>query len=717
MSEIDKTELKILDTVALRSPQLDALADDFIDDLRFASGKAMAHLGDPGAFPLPANATAIECILVDAAQASGEPERMAQLKTQGTRFAANPLAAIDRGRADVFTRVNLRSNTPILDQLVAGRTASPAGSRMHVLSDTVPGAAFEPHSTLTWHLNHVTCVEETGLTAVGSDHLYIGGTTIDPFGNAVSGGVHDLTGGWDSGNAQSFDMALAVNNLSLGVGWPRTYYYVCAISVRGTDKLYEFLDKIVKYARDYAVKYVSATAGAWVGFQVGAAAGSLGGPLGAAAGAIVGAVVGYLVGAALEKLWNEISGYFKGSTKLFGSITIQVDLLKQHSMFFNGNDTAPFPTLTWKGFGGEYKLKLDARLAWIPTFEPAAISREADHLDLVCTEGSLGLRMRSWPKDSGWSAWETIATLMISPDAPIALVAPTPSRLDVVTTVQTGSVLAKRRQWASGQPGAWTGEYLPDPPSGLIASSVVSAVSRGAGLIDVFATAKDGKVYTAANGPQTNGKWAGWWQVGQGTFLPGTPIAAVSRSQGRIDLFAIGLDQRVWSAGYGPVSPSEWGWVGWFAILDEKFVPGATVSAVSRKLDQLDVFAVNLNGEVKTAAWAPGANSGKWGGWWRITDSNGKFAPGTPIAGVHRSPDHLDVFAVGLDGSVWSAAWGPQTNHKWAGWWRVGQATFAQGSRIAATARSLNRIDLFVRGFDGNVWSQAWDGAWKEFVV
>jgi hypothetical protein len=709
-------QLKILDTTAMRSPELDALAAEFIDDIRFASGKAMAHIADPRAFPLPADATALERILVDAAQESGEPERLAQLKAQGARFAANPVAAIDRRRTEAFTRVDLRSTTAVLDQLAASRhPPQPGTSGMHVLEGSVPGSISEPHSTLTWHLNHVTCVEETGLTAIGSDHLYIGGTTIDPFGNAVSGGVHDLTGGWDTGNTQAFDMALAVNNLSLGVGWPRTYYYVCAISVRGSDKLYEFLDKVVQYARDYAVKYASAAAGAWVGLQVGAAVGSLGGPLGAAAGAIVGAVVGYLVGAALAKLWNEISGYFKGSTKLFGSITLQVEIREQSDPY--AGEVAYFPTLTWTGFGGEYQLKLDARLAWIPGFEPAAISRMPDHLDLVRTIHSTGLQTRSWPTGSGWSGWVLISTLEMSPDAPIALVAPTPSRLDLVTTDVGGKVLAMRREWTNGQPVAWTSDFLPDPPSGVIASTVVSAVSRGSGLIDVFVTAKDGKVYTAANGPQTNGKWAGWWPAGQGTFLPGTPIAAVSRSQGRIDLFAIGLDQRVWSAAYGPVSANKWDWVGWFAILDETFVPGATVSAVSRKADQLDVFAVNLNGEVRTAAWAPGANNGKWGGWWRITEANGKFAPGTPIAVVHRSPDHLDVFAIGLDGCVWSAAWGPQTSHKWAGWWRIGQATFAQGSRIAATARSLNRIDLFVRGFDGNVWSQAWDGAWKEFVI
>lgn len=47
----------------------------------------------------------------------------------------------------------------------------------------------------------------------------------------------------------------------------------------------------------------------------------------------------------------------------------------------------------------------------------------------------------------------------------------------------------------------------------------------------------------------------------------------------------------------------------------------------------------------------------------------------------------------------------------------VGDATFAQGLVIAATTRNLNQIDLFMRGFDGNIWSHAWDWEWKSFVV
>ena len=105
---------------------------------------------------------------MDAAQASGDADRQAQLKFEGERFAADPLAAVGRRRADVFTAVDLRSTTAILDQLAVHRSPSqPGGSGMHVLSGNVPGLTSEPHSTLTWHLNHVKCVEETGATAFG----------------------------------------------------------------------------------------------------------------------------------------------------------------------------------------------------------------------------------------------------------------------------------------------------------------------------------------------------------------------------------------------------------------------------------------------------------------------------------------------------------------------------------------------------------------------
>jgi hypothetical protein len=42
------------------------------------------------------------------------------------------------------------------------------------------------------------------------------------------------------------------------------------------------------------------------------------------------------------------------------------------------------------------------------------------------------------------------------------------------------------------------------------------------------------------------------------------------------------------------------------------------------------------------------------------------------VTAVSRSADKLDVFVVGTDGRVWTAAWEPDFADGWHGWWPVG---------------------------------------------
>ena len=46
--------------------------------------------------------------------------------------------------------------------------------------------------------------------------------------------------------------------------------------------------------------------------------------------------------------------------------------------------------------------------------------------------------------------------------------------------------------------------------------------------------------------------------------------------------------------------------------------------------------------------------------------------PGAPVTAVSRSTDKLDVFVVGTDGRVWTAAWEPGFTDWWHGWWPIG---------------------------------------------
>ena len=111
------------------------------------------------------------------------------------------------------------------------------------------------------------------------------------------------------------------------------------------------------------------------------------------------------------------------------------------------------------------------------------------------------------------------------------------------------------------------------------------------------------------------------------------------------------------------------GWHGWWAIGNVHVPAGAPVHVASRSTDKLDIFVTDVNGVIYTAAWEPSFTDG-WHGWWEL--KGGRAAPGAPVTVASRSTDHLDVFVVGTDGRVWSAAWQPDFTDWWHGWWAIG---------------------------------------------
>ena len=100
-------------------------------------------------------------------------------------------------------------------------------------------------------------------------------------------------------------------------------------------------------------------------------------------------------------------------------------------------------------------------------------------------------------------------------------------------------------------------------------------------------------------------------------------------------------------------------------------LPGlAPVEPVSRSQNKLDIFSADTAGVIRTAAWEPAFTDG-WHGWWSL--NGGQAAPGAPVTVVSRSQDKLDVFVVGLDHRVWTAAWEPGFTDGWHGWWPIGE--------------------------------------------
>ena len=150
-------------------------------------------------------------------------------------------------------------------------------------------------------------------------------------------------------------------------------------------------------------------------------------------------------------------------------------------------------------------------------------------------------------------------------------------------------------------------------------------------------------------------------------------------------------------------SLSRW-WHGWWNLRGGVAAPGAHITAVSRSADKLDVFVVGTDGGVYTAAWQPEFSDG-WHGWWRIGDL--VVPQGSAVHAVSRSADKLDIFVTDVNGRVMSAAWQPGFT-SWHGWWHIKGGRAAPGAPVTAVSRSADKLDVFVVGTDGGVYTAAW---------
>src|SRR6267378_521196 len=191
-------------------------------------------------------------------------------------------------------------------------------------------------------------------------------------------------------------------------------------------------------------------------------------------------------------------------------------------------------------------------------------------------------------------------------------------------------------------------------------------------------------------------------------------VTPLWRNSHHLDLFTTGATGEVrstwWDTGCG--------WQPWFAIHPEvRMQPGAAVSAVWRSNGaHLDLFATGTDGAVWSTWWEAGP------GWqtWFLIHPEVKMQPGAAVSAVGRSNDtHLDLFSTGTDGTVWSTWW--EAGPGWQTWFLIHPEVKMQpGAAVSAVWRSNDtHLDLFSTGTDGAVWSTWWEGGpgWQRWFV
>lgn len=128
----------------------------------------------------------------------------------------------------------------------------------------------------------------------------------------------------------------------------------------------------------------------------------------------------------------------------------------------------------------------------------------------------------------------------------------------------------------------------------------VSAVSRAAGNLDLFAIGADNRVYSIFWNQAAGWKPDGWYALGASHFGHTTQrIAAVSRDPGSLDLFVVGFDNVVYwlpwrAAGGGAV---EWQQLSSEVVFDHT---SQRIEAVSRTPWDIDVFVIGGDNIVRS---------------------------------------------------------------------------------------------------------------------
>jgi IgA peptidase M64 len=239
------------------------------------------------------------------------------------------------------------------------------------------------------------------------------------------------------------------------------------------------------------------------------------------------------------------------------------------------------------------------------------------------------------------------------------------------------------------------------------ARTPISVLARYPEHLDVFAVSADGR--TMSNWWDQSTGWAGWFHVMGGLASPGgagSPVTAVARYAGHLDLFTVGTDNRVWTAWWDVAS----GWHAWAAIGGLQARAGAVVNVVSRYADHLDLFTTASDGRIMSTWWD--VRTG-WAAWFQVL--GGVAAGGAPVTAIARYPFHLDLFTVGTDLRVYSSWWDDRSG--WHGWFPIGTLSCRADSTVSVVARFPDQLDLFTTASDGRIMSTWWNarsgwGAW-----
>jgi hypothetical protein len=280
--------------------------------------------------------------------------------------------------------------------------------------------------------------------------------------------------------------------------------------------------------------------------------------------------------------------------------------------------------------------------------------------------------------------------------------------------------------------GAWAHETVPNGDFVIDPLPGVVAATRSDESVEAFVADTDTGLLTGARRDPATGVWSTLGPLAAPGGPATTPVrrtnrgAAVSRSAGLLDLFWVGTDGLVHTTSSG--APGQWGapvQVGDPAVTAHPF---ANLVAVSRAADRIDVLFIGRSAGTPDwrlyDVWWDAA--GGWGAGAAQTQIAGgvltALEPLGAIAGHSRAPAVVDVFAVS-DGGALLLTTLDQATGQWSALSPVGGQPVVgrQPLRLASVATACSQgatdVEVVTTARDGNVYATHWDTALPNYTT